>query len=151
MCQSGWSGLWVRMDTPLCNAEFLRSSPETTTTLLTGYTSIQNKKLKVKKKRKLTWFKTARQEFQGGNNQQCQEYWSRLPFPSPGDLPDPGIEHHVSCIAGRFFTDWTTREVPQSYQGSPINTVKYSIKKGQEEETQEMKCTDTLQLSSLEI
>ena len=21
-----------------------------------------------------------------------QEYWSGLPFPSPGDLPDPGIE-----------------------------------------------------------
>ena len=21
-----------------------------------------------------------------------QEYWSRLPFPTPGDLPDPGIE-----------------------------------------------------------
>ena len=21
-----------------------------------------------------------------------QEYWSKLPFPSPGDLPDPGIE-----------------------------------------------------------
>ena len=21
-----------------------------------------------------------------------KEYWSRLPFPSPGDLPDPGIE-----------------------------------------------------------
>ena len=21
-----------------------------------------------------------------------QEYWSRLPFPSPGELPDPGIE-----------------------------------------------------------
>ena len=21
-----------------------------------------------------------------------QEYWSRLPVPSPGDLPDPGIE-----------------------------------------------------------
>ena len=21
-----------------------------------------------------------------------QEYWSRLPFPSPGDLSDPGIE-----------------------------------------------------------
>ena len=21
-----------------------------------------------------------------------QEYWSRLSFPSPGDLPDPGIE-----------------------------------------------------------
>ena len=22
-----------------------------------------------------------------------QEHWSGLPFPSPGDLPDPGIEH----------------------------------------------------------
>ena len=22
-----------------------------------------------------------------------QEYWSRLPCPPPGDLPDPGIEH----------------------------------------------------------
>ena len=21
-----------------------------------------------------------------------EEYWSGLPFPSPGDLPDPGIE-----------------------------------------------------------
>ena len=21
-----------------------------------------------------------------------QEYWSRLPFPSPGDLPDPGVK-----------------------------------------------------------
>ena len=22
-----------------------------------------------------------------------QEYWSALPFPSPGDLPNPGIKH----------------------------------------------------------
>ena len=29
-----------------------------------------------------------------------QEYWSGLPFPPPGDLPNPGIEpwSHVSCI-----------------------------------------------------
>ena len=36
-----------------------------------------------------------------------QEYWSRLPFPSPVDLPDPGIEPAslVSpALAGRFFT-----------------------------------------------
>ena len=32
-----------------------------------------------------------------------QEYWSRLPFPSPGDLPNPGIEH-TSALASRFFT-----------------------------------------------
>ena len=24
-----------------------------------------------------------------------QEYWSELPFPPPGDLPDPGIELHL--------------------------------------------------------
>ena len=28
-----------------------------------------------------------------------QEYWSRLPFPSPGDLPNLGIEPKVSCIS----------------------------------------------------
>ena len=75
------------------------------------------------------------------------EYWSGYPFPSPGDLPNPGIELRpptqiflpgepqgspkilewvaypfssgssqlrsqtgVSCIAGRFFTNWATRE-----------------------------------------
>ena len=39
-----------------------------------------------------------------------QEYWSGLPFPSPGDLPNPGIEPWVSCIVGSFFTNWATRE-----------------------------------------
>ena len=38
-----------------------------------------------------------------------QEYWSGLPFPSPGDLPDPEIEP-VSRIAGRHFNLWATRE-----------------------------------------
>ena len=33
-----------------------------------------------------------------------QEYWSGLLFPTPGDLPNPGIKPEVSCIAGRFFT-----------------------------------------------
>ena len=28
----------------------------------------------------------------GGAGGGGQEYWSGLPFPSPGDLPDPGIE-----------------------------------------------------------
>ena len=27
-----------------------------------------------------------------------QEYWSGLPFPSPGDLPDPGIEHRSPTL-----------------------------------------------------
>ena len=36
-----------------------------------------------------------------------QEYWSRLPFPTPGDLPDPGIEPTSlvsSALAGGYFT-----------------------------------------------
>ena len=40
-----------------------------------------------------------------------QKYWSGLPFPSPADLPDPGTELQVSCIAGRFFTTSATREL----------------------------------------
>ena len=31
-----------------------------------------------------------------------QEYWSRLPFPSPGDLLHPGIEPTFPVLAGRF-------------------------------------------------
>ena len=27
-----------------------------------------------------------------------QEYWSGLPFPSPGDLPDPGIKHRSPAL-----------------------------------------------------
>ena len=41
-----------------------------------------------------------------------QKYWSRLPFSSPGDLPDPGIEFRSSCTAGRFFINWASKEVP---------------------------------------
>ena len=33
-----------------------------------------------------------------------QEYWSGLPFPSPGDLPDPGMELASPALAGGFFT-----------------------------------------------
>ena len=33
-----------------------------------------------------------------------QEYWSGLPFPSPGDFPDPRIEPVSPALAGGFFT-----------------------------------------------
>ena len=33
-----------------------------------------------------------------------QEYWSGLPFPSPGDLPDPGIKPASPALVGGFFT-----------------------------------------------
>ena len=42
-----------------------------------------------------------------------QEYWSVLPFPPPGDLPDPGIEPTSLMspeLAGGFFTIGATWE-----------------------------------------
>ena len=54
-----------------------------------------------------------------------QEYWSRLPFPSPGDLPDPGIKpvSPVSAtLAGRFFT--TAPGKPQPLLNLPGMNVK---------------------------
>ena len=36
-----------------------------------------------------------------------QEYWSGSSFPTPGDLPDPGMEPvslEPPALAGRFFT-----------------------------------------------
>ena len=32
------------------------------------------------------------------------EHWSGLPFPPPGDLPDPGIEPTSLALAGGYFT-----------------------------------------------
>ena len=37
-----------------------------------------------------------------------QEYWNRLPFPSPGDLPHPGVEHRSPKLADGFLTTGTT-------------------------------------------
>ena len=49
-----------------------------------------------------------------------QEYWSGLPFPSPGDLPDPGIEpgslHYRQTFLYRL-----------GHQGSPVLTRQWEI------------------------
>ena len=41
-----------------------------------------------------------------------QEYWSGLPFPSPGDLPSPGIEPASPALAGWFFTTQPPGSLP---------------------------------------
>ena len=41
-----------------------------------------------------------------------QEYWSGLPFPSPGDLPDPGTEPVSPALIGRFSYHCTIQEAP---------------------------------------
>ena len=35
-----------------------------------------------------------------------QEYWSGYPFPSLGDLPNPGVKPGSPAFAGGFFTIW---------------------------------------------
>ena len=37
-----------------------------------------------------------------------QEYWSGLPFPSPGHLPNSGIKPASPAVAGGFFYHWAT-------------------------------------------
>ena len=44
-----------------------------------------------------------------------QEYWSGSPFPSPGDLPDPGIESRPPAFGAQSLSHWTTREVSALY------------------------------------
>ena len=43
-----------------------------------------------------------------------QEYWSGLPFPPPGDLPDPGIKHTSPALVGGFFTAVPQGKTPMS-------------------------------------
>ena len=43
-----------------------------------------------------------------------QEYWNGLPFPSPGNLPNPGIQPTSPALAGRFFTTEPLRK-PTDY------------------------------------
>ena len=45
-----------------------------------------------------------------------QAYWSGLPFPSPGDLADPGIECASPALAGGFFSIEPPREAPLGRQ-----------------------------------
>ena len=52
------------------------------------------------------------------------EYWSGLPFPSPGDLPNPGLEPRSFALAGRFFTDWAMREAQP-----PGNSHRFTVSK----------------------
>ena len=44
-----------------------------------------------------------------------QEYWTRLPYSSLGDLPNPGLDPASlmsPALAGKFFTTSTTWEAP---------------------------------------
>ena len=46
-----------------------------------------------------------------------QGYWSGLPFPSPGDLPNPGIKPRSPALQAD--------SLPLSYKGSPDRLKQY--------------------------
>ena len=71
-------GEWGRMDPCVCMAESLCCSPETITALLIGCESVTS------------W--TVAHQAPLSVEFSRLEYWSVLPFPSPEDPPDPGIE-----------------------------------------------------------
>ena len=48
-----------------------------------------------------------------------QEYWSGLPFPSPRDLPDPGIRPGSPALQAD--------SLPTELQGKPYTTTLYKI------------------------
>ena len=49
-----------------------------------------------------------------------QDYWSGLPFSSPGDLPYPGIKPESPALAGGFFTAEPPGK-PHKDDGSRLN------------------------------
>ena len=62
-----------------------------------------------------------------------QEHWSGLPCPSPGDLPDPGIEPAAlkpPALSGRFFTTRATWEAQQLLAQSNKATVYINTSNG---------------------
>ena len=60
-----------------------------------------------------------------------QVYWSRLPFPPPGDLPDPGIEPTAPVLQ--------MDSLPLSHWGSPWGRIK--IHKSQNKEHRRWRST----------
>ena len=59
-----------------------------------------------------------------------QEYWSALPFPSPGDLPSPGSKptsFTSPALAGRFFTTSTTWEAIDIVNSKIFVHARYSV------------------------
>ena len=44
-----------------------------------------------------------------------QEYWSGLPFPSPGDLLRPGIKPWSPALAGRVFSTEPSGKCPSTF------------------------------------
>ena len=58
-----------------------------------------------------------------------QEYWNGLPFPSPRDLPDPGIKCAPPALTGGFFTTALHGKSPGLKRKSIILKQSFKIQK----------------------
>ena len=59
-----------------------------------------------------------------------QHYWSVLPFPPPGDLPDPGIEPTTlmsPALAGGFLSSSTTLETDKIIIFKPTRSYRFCL------------------------
>ena len=63
-----------------------------------------------------------------------QEYWSGLPFPSPGDLPDPGIEPGSPALQADALTSQPPGKPHMYKEPSKLNT------QSSRKQAKEMKC-----------
>ena len=91
-----------------------------------------------------------------------QEYWSGLSFPSPGDLPDPGIEPKSPALQADFLpteppgnrnrngvhNKWTALETSQNLP-PPLSVKKPSSKKNSQGRGMNFKCTQLSQVAGL--
>ena len=61
-----------------------------------------------------------------------QNYWSGLPFPSPGNLPDPAIEPGSPTLQAVSFTIWATRNVPSNLvkRTNSLKDTKFKLTEG---------------------
>ena len=62
-----------------------------------------------------------------------QEYWSGVPFPSPGDLPDPGIEPGSPALQADA--------LPSEPPGNPIYFIKEVLKSYRQQKHFQNPCT----------
>ena len=59
-----------------------------------------------------------------------QEYWSGLLFPSPGDLPNPGIKPRSPALqADSLPSKEICHRLKNGHQGSPLSVMQSFIKK----------------------
>ena len=65
-----------------------------------------------------------------------QEYWSGLPFPSPGDLPDPGIEPVSPVLQANFLPTEPSGKSPLLIWSSSVNGI---VRRGRREERKKIR------------